>query len=161
MLANRWVQLLLSAGVSSANLFQGRQYEANNFTANCAAIASRLEIPHATVDFSQVVVAGTNLSLPDRITTCGSPFQVVTTDLCRVALNVATSNSSETNLEVWLPSNWTGRFLSIGNGGLGGCIFYDDLAYAASLGFASVGVDNGHTGNAGGEYLKQWDMQGI
>jgi feruloyl esterase len=49
-------------------------------------------------------------------------------------------------MEVWLPQNWTGRFLSTGNGGLGGCIQYEDLDYATSLGFASVGTNNGRQG---------------
>ncbi|KAK5160210.1 hypothetical protein LTR04_004764 [Oleoguttula sp. CCFEE 6159] len=59
-------------------------------------------------------------------------------------MKVATSNRSEITLEAWLPTNWTGRFLSIGNGGVSGCIQYEDLAYTAGLGFATVGANNGH-----------------
>ena len=59
-------------------------------------------------------------------------------------------------LEAWLPTNWTGRFLSTGNGGVSGCIqceltcefvfgnnadedIDEDMAYTAGLGFATVG----------------------
>ncbi|KAJ4220548.1 tannase [Fusarium solani] len=66
--------------------------------------------------------------------------------MCRIALTVKTSPSSEISMEAWLPRNWTGRFLSVGNGGLGGCISYGDMAYTMSQGFASVGANNGHNG---------------
>jgi hypothetical protein len=35
-------------------------------------------------------------------------------------------------MEAWLPRNWTGRFLSVGNGGLGGCQLYAAISTAAS-----------------------------
>lgn len=52
----------------------------------------------------------------------------------------------------------TGRFLSIGNGGLSGCIQYADLAYTASYGFASVGANNGHNGTSGEAFLNNDDI---
>jgi feruloyl esterase len=64
-------------------------------------------------------------------------------------MHVDTSNASGIVLEAWLPSNWSGRFLSTGNGGLAGCIQYYDLAYTAGLGFAAVGANNGHNGTSG------------
>ncbi|KAK8042506.1 Tannase/feruloyl esterase [Apiospora phragmitis] len=36
--------------------------------------------------------------------------------------------------------------LSTGNGGIGGCVQYDDVEWAASLGFAAVATNNGHDG---------------
>ncbi|EXJ88746.1 feruloyl esterase [Capronia coronata CBS 617.96] len=56
-------------------------------------------------------------------------------------------------MEIWLPEDWSGRFLSTGNGGLGGCIQYEDIEYAASLGFAAVGTNNGHDGMSGRSFL--------
>ena len=47
-------------------------------------------------------------------------------------MNVTTSNASGIVLEAWFPSDWNGRFLSTGNGGIGGCIQYEDIAYGAS-----------------------------
>lgn len=91
------------------------------FQRSCASIASELNLVNATVYFSEFVGAKTTLSLPDNNSTCGQPSQVVSTDLCRIALYVATSQRSGINMEAWLPKEWTGRFLSTGNGGLGGC----------------------------------------
>ncbi|KAF2450862.1 tannase and feruloyl esterase [Karstenula rhodostoma CBS 690.94] len=151
MLQN-WAQFVLAVGSALANPLISRQYATDDFGANCASIASKLELANATVYFSQFVAAGQNLSIPDRNVTCGAPYQAVSADLCRIALYVATSNSSGINMEAWLPSNFSGRFLSTGNGGLAGCIGYDDMAYTTSLGFASVGANNGHNGTSGGAF---------
>lgn len=155
----KWAQLLiLQAGSSSAGTVYRRQNGTDGFESQCASIASKLEVENATVYFSQFVPAGTNLSLPENNVTCGQSFQVVPADICRVALYVATSNRSGINMETWLPSNWTGRFLSSGNGGLNGCVSYADLAYGASLGFSSAGGNNGHNGTSGGAFYNNADV---
>jgi len=75
-------------------------------------------------------------------------------DICRLVLQVKTIQASQVSLEVWFPENWSGRFLSTGNGGLMGCIFYHDMAYAAAMGFAVVGTNNGHSaGDTGRPFL--------
>jgi feruloyl esterase len=61
-------------------------------------------------------------------------------------------------MEAWLPSNWTGRFLSGGNGGLNGCVDYANLAYTSGLGFSSVGTNNGHNGTSGEPFLNNADV---
>ncbi|KAM0276445.1 hypothetical protein ACHAQH_006750 [Verticillium albo-atrum] len=61
-------------------------------------------------------------------------------------------------METWLPVDWSGRFLSTGNGGLGGCIQYEDMQYAASQGFATVGTNNGHDGGDGQTFLDNPDI---
>lgn len=68
-------------------------------------------------------------------------------------MNVTTSNTSHIVLEAWMPSTWNGRFMSTGNGGIGGCIQYNDLAYASSYRFAVVGANNGHHGDTGRPFL--------
>lgn len=75
-------------------------------------------------------------------------------DLCRIAMFVNTTTVSGITLEAWLPLNWHGRFLAVGNGGLSGCIYYEDIAYGASLGFATVGSNNGHNGTSGKPFYK-------
>lgn len=68
-------------------------------------------------------------------------------NICRIVLSVATSGNSNTYIEVWLPSGddeWNGRLMATDNGGLGGCVAYDDMAYTSSLGFAVVGDNAGH-----------------
>lgn len=73
-------------------------------------------------------------------------------------MNVTTSEQSGIRLEAWFPQNYTGRFLSTGNGGDGGCIQYPDLDYTTSLGFAAVGANNGHDGMTGVPFLNNPDV---
>lgn len=73
-------------------------------------------------------------------------------EICRLTSYVKTSSDSGIHLEAFLPTNWTGRFLSTGNGGTGGCIQYEDIAYGASFGFASFAANNGHNGTSGVEF---------
>jgi len=117
----------------------------------CSSIANTFHQPDVTVNFAQHIPAGTNLTLEqdDNLATCDRPYQIVPVDLCRVAMFVKTSDISNITLEAWLPTNWTGRFLSTGNGGTSGCIQYEDIAYATSFGFATVGANNGHNGTSG------------
>jgi feruloyl esterase len=128
------------------------------FQSSCASIGSTLDLENVTVYFSEFVASGTNLSLPDNNATCTTPFMDVPVDLCRIALYVSTSERSGIHMEAWLPANWTGRFLSAGNGGIAGCIGYDDMSYAVGYGFASVGANNGHNGTSGGAMLNNPDV---
>ncbi|KAF7289863.1 Carboxylic ester hydrolase [Mycena indigotica] len=77
----------------------------------------------------------------------------VTASLCRVEFTTNTSNTSSVRAEAWLPDEWYGRFLAIGNGGLGGCIDYAELDYGSSMHFATVGSNNGHDGRNGIVFL--------
>ncbi|OAL51976.1 tannase and feruloyl esterase [Pyrenochaeta sp. DS3sAY3a] len=120
-----------------------------DFTEQCASLAAKLKIPNSSVAFSTYIPANTTLELVNNDPTCTRPSQAVSVDVCRVGLNITTSPISGLRMEAWLPRNWSGRFLSTGNGGLGGCIQYEDIEYAASLGFATVGTDNGHDGMTG------------
>lgn len=78
-------------------------------------------ITNATVTEHAFIQSGTNLSLPDNDPSCGSNSQIVPVDLCRVAVQISTSERSGVVAEVWLPESWNGRLLTTGNGGLGGC----------------------------------------
>lgn len=71
---------------------------------------------------------------------------------------VNTSDTSSMTLEAWLPSNWTGRFLSGGNGGLSGCVQYVDLSYGSSSGFATVSGNNGHNGSSAEPFYQRPDV---
>jgi len=125
----------------------------NGFSRQCTSVATKLHIPQANISFTEFVAANTTLQFPNADPSCTRPSQAVSANICRVGLSVKTSATSGIRMEVWLPQNWTGRFLSTGNGGLGGCIQYEDLDYAASLGFASVGTNNGHEGMTGESFL--------
>ncbi|KAJ0417825.1 putative feruloyl esterase B-2 [Aspergillus carlsbadensis] len=121
----------------------------DKFQARCENFANEIDIPHVKVNFANYLPGGTNLSLVDNDPSCGAAYQGVTADTCRIAMAVATSNSSEITLEAWFPREYNGRFLSTGNGGLSGCIQYYDLDYTAGFGFATVGANNGHNGTSG------------
>lgn len=73
-------------------------------------------------------------------------------DLCQVTLNVKTSGTAETYMEVWLPNGddteWNGRSMNTDNGGLNGCIHYVDMQYVTGLGFAAIGDNAGHNGSS-------------
>ncbi|CRG84502.1 feruloyl esterase, putative [Talaromyces islandicus] len=128
------------------------------FVTKCLGFGDRIDLPHVTVNFASYVPGGTNLSLADNPPSCGESSQQILTDTCRVAMAVTTSNRSQITLEAWFPRNYTGRFLSTGNGGISGCIQYYDLAYTASLGFATVGANNGHNGTSGEAFYKNPDV---
>jgi feruloyl esterase len=55
----------------------------------------------------------------------------------------------EINFELWLPSNWSGRFEGVGNGGLTGAINYPAMGTALALGNAVASTDTGHKTETG------------
>ncbi|KAL1626676.1 hypothetical protein SLS54_002839 [Diplodia seriata] len=127
-------------------------------TSNCSSLANSLDIPGTKIHTAELVSAGSTVSIPNVDPSCGRGPQTVSTDICRISLYYSTSNRSGFEMEAWLPTNWTGRFLSTGNGGLGGCIQTEDLDYAVSLGFAAVGTNNGHNGMSGASFLHNPDV---
>ncbi|KAK2039348.1 tannase and feruloyl esterase [Colletotrichum somersetense] len=142
-----------SLNLSAMLLVPAAHYVMSAPVDDCAAMATTLQLPNTTVWFSTAVPAGTNLTFPENHPTCTRPSQVVDVDICRISMLTVTGPTSNISLEAWLPSNWTGRFLSTGNGGTGGCIQYEDLNYAATQGFAAVGANNGHNGTIGSPFL--------
>lgn len=105
--------LLLSMPVRSQDAFQKKK---------CLAFTPEAYIANSTRQVLEYVPAGTNLTFPDNDPTCARPSQVVSADLCRIALLIPTSNRSSITFEMWLPVQWSGRFLGTGNGGIDGCL---------------------------------------
>ncbi|KAG8166041.1 hypothetical protein KVR01_004593 [Diaporthe batatas] len=137
----------------------GRTSASAAFEQKCSSFdPSSVGITNATVTEHVYVGSGTNLSLPDNDPSCNYNNQVVPANLCRVALQIATSGSSGIVAEVWLPENWNGRLVTTGNGGLGGCIDYSAIAYTANNGFASVGTNNGHNGTSAIQFLNSTEV---
>lgn len=99
-------------------LFPSHWEVSNTFETTCATIGSYISANDRNIWFSEIVPGGTNLSFPEG---CWQQSQVVSQDICRITLSVSTSDMSEISLEVWLPRDWSGRFLSTANGGLSGC----------------------------------------
>lgn len=63
--------------------------------------------------------------------------------ICRVVIKSAPGPGSEIISEVWLPDNWNGIFVGLGNGGMAGVISYDALTTYARRGYAAAHTDMG------------------
>ncbi len=63
---------------------------------------------------------------------------------CRVAGSLHPSADSDIKIEVWIPSDWNGKFQGVGNGGFAGEISYSAMAFAVSHGYATASTDTGH-----------------
>jgi len=124
-----------------------------NFSTACLGFEPLKYVPDAAVNAHEFITAGTTLQFLDSDPSCAPPNQTVSVDICRIALNISTSDRSGIIFESWLPRNWTGRFLATGNGGIDGCIKYDDINYGNTNGFSAVGSNNGHNGTGGKAFL--------
>jgi feruloyl esterase len=145
--------LLLAVGIPAELVAPVRgefvQYHGLDFQTACLAFKPTDEVPNSQVNVQEFVPAGTNIFFPDNDPSCARPNQTASVDVCRIALNISTSSRSSIIFESWLPSGWTGRFISTGNGGIDGCIKYEDINYGTTNGFAAVGSNNGHNGTGG------------
>lgn len=63
---------------------------------------------------------------------------------CALIVNVTSSNSSNFRFGIFLPTQWNGRFLTVGNGGFAGGINWLDMGAGIRYGFAVVSTDTGH-----------------
>jgi feruloyl esterase len=68
----------------------------SNPVAACQKLGASLASENVTVNFAEYVPARTNLTFTQayNLSTCGLPSQVISIDLCRVAMYVATSYRS-------------------------------------------------------------------
>ncbi|KAK5996263.1 putative feruloyl esterase B-2 [Cladobotryum mycophilum] len=131
----------------------------SDFQQQCLSFAPEKLIKNSTLTRLEYITSGTTLQLPDNVASCTRPSQVVSTNLCRIALHIPTSNRSSITFELWLPEDWrSARFVATGNGGIDGCIKYEDLAYTTSNGFAAMGTNNGHNGTTGVTLLNNPDI---
>ncbi|KAL5521023.1 hypothetical protein ACEPAG_8945 [Sanghuangporus baumii] len=138
-----FLRLSTFIGLALGLLATGAQ--AANSTA-CAALA--------TTDFSSLnttVLNATYYDSPATVSTLGTceTQATVNVSLCRIQYVVNTSDISAITGEAWLPDDWNQRFVALGNGGLGGCIDYDNLHTGSSKGFAAIASNNGHDGDTG------------
>ncbi|KAK2012842.1 tannase and feruloyl esterase [Colletotrichum eremochloae] len=128
------------------------------FQDDCLALTPEAAVANSTGKTLEFVTSGTKLSFPEQDASCNRASQVVRADVCRVAMNITTSDRSEVAAEVWMPKDWNGRLVTVAGGGLDGCIHYEDMAYATANGFAVVGTNNGHAGTAGFQFLDNEDV---
>ena len=105
-----------------ADLVAGAHTLGQDFESACLSFKPQSCIYNSTLTRLEYVKNGTTLQLTDNDSTCGRPSQQVFADLCRIGLEIPTSNRSSISFELWLPEDWSsGRYLATGNGGIDGC----------------------------------------
>lgn len=150
------------------------------FQQSCLSFQPQKHVYNATLTARAFVPANTTLAFPDNDATCSRASQLVSADICRIALSIPTSDKSSITYEMWLPREWSGRFLATGNGGIDGCmpcsrfprpirirnangrtagVKYEDLAYTSLNGFAAVGSNNGHNGTYGNAFYQNDEVK--
>ena len=99
-----WAQCYVAAQTDSA--------------ASCLSLKDRLKLEDTTI------LDVTHIAGPANVSTPGScqSTAIVNTNICRVQFVIHTTSDSSVHAEAWLPDTWFGRFLGLGNGGLGGCM---------------------------------------
>jgi feruloyl esterase len=67
---------------------------------------------------------------------------------CRIAAVLAPSHDSHIEMELWLPDDWNGKFLALGNGGWAGSMSFSAMALGLEAGYAVASNDTGHKGGS-------------
>lgn len=94
-----------------------------NPEAACQALGASLKIDSVTVNFAQYLPAGSNITLTQayNLSNCGYTSQVVSSDMCRLAMYVATSyRSGEYSSVLLLHRRWKGVLEGKGKKEMGG-----------------------------------------
>ena len=102
---------------------------------NCADLA-QLKLSHVTV--TEAVMMYARPEPP-------SPYPTY----CRVKAIAAPTPDSHIGFEVWIPKNWYGRYLQLGNGGFAGAIPEAAMRAGIAQGYAVAGTDDGHQSATG------------
>src|SRR5687768_7705350 len=77
--------------------------------ATCESLSSA-KLPNVTITMAQPVAAGT-FTAPGRGGRGGAPMADLPA-FCRVAATLAPTSESDIKMELWLPANWNGKFLT-------------------------------------------------
>lgn len=113
----------------------------------CVSLAQTFKLPNTKIILAEYIKNGTTINLQNVHPSCGSSNITVNSNICRISWNTTTGSKSGFRFEAFLPINWSGRFVTLGNGGVGGCILYDQLVNSAQQGFAAIDTNNGHDGD--------------
>nr|GAT47363.1 predicted protein [Mycena chlorophos] len=140
-----------------SRLFAGWLQPAGNATlqANCLALKTNFTFENTAI-LGVSYLPGPSKLAPLGICETGKVRH--SAPMCRVQFHTNTSAESGIDAEMWLPDEWNGRFMGLGNRGLTGCIRYDQLEYSSSmLHFATVSTNGGHDGDTAQPLLKNPD----
>ncbi|KAI0842759.1 tannase-domain-containing protein [Hypoxylon sp. FL0890] len=137
----------LASGASSESAKKNDNINANNnhrrqTSCNVDTFASVLPTA-AKVERVEYISAGSTFGEP--LTDLMYPIPPTNLpELCAVIISVASSPVSAYRFGMFLPAEWNGRFLTVGNGGFGGGINWLDMGAGVRYGFAVVSTDTGH-----------------
>lgn len=92
------------------------------YSSRCTSFGASLAFPNTTVLHTTYYPDAQNFTLPGADPTCQLSAENYV-PLCRIAMLVDTTDSSQVVMEAWLPDKWSGRVGTVGNGGLGGCLY--------------------------------------
>jgi feruloyl esterase len=87
-MALRWTSLLCIA--SCLSLFAAKAID--DFEQLCLSFTPESLVKNSTRTVLEYVPANTTIEFPDNDASCVRPSQLVSADMCRVALSIATSN---------------------------------------------------------------------
>lgn len=107
----------------------------------CESLAS-LALPNAKVTSAEAIAAGA-FKAPNAGRGAAAFAQLPA--FCRVAATLTPAKDSQIKMEIWLPADWNGKFLAVGNGGWAGTISLDAVAQGLRRGYAAASNDTGHS----------------
>ena len=95
--------------------------------ANCDPSTIQAALPEgASVNFAYSLAANSTFEIPKSNT--GYPTNPVNLPgLCAISVQVESVSNSTYGFGLFLPDDWNGRFLAVGNGGFAGGINYLDM----------------------------------
>jgi hypothetical protein len=106
----------------------------------CAALLN-LHLDNTTITTAETVPAG-SFDPPG-----GTPPFTDLPEFCRVVGMITPVANSQIGFEVWMPTDWNGKFNSLGSGGSAGSIGYAALRASLLREYAAMATDNGHIGS--------------
>ncbi|KAL7628517.1 hypothetical protein AAE478_000032 [Parahypoxylon ruwenzoriense] len=141
---------VVSLATAAAASVQAKSYHGNTARqAGCdASTFANVLPPTARVERIEHVSAGSTFGEP--LTDLMYPIPPTNLpELCAAIIAIASSSTSSFRFGLFLPAEWNGRFLAVGNGGFGGGINWLDMGAGVRHGFAVVSTDTGHNSSTG------------
>jgi len=114
--------------------------------ATCTELAT-LALPNARIDLAESVPAGDFSFDVNRPGTSQQNHRNLPA-FCRVAATLTPTSDSEIKIEVWLPEDWNGKLLAVGNGRWAGSISFGAMANGLRKGYAATSTDTGHAAHS-------------
>jgi feruloyl esterase len=140
----RSVQSLLAAGAATLALTAATSAHA----ASLCGDMLQAKLPNMTVNAASDVAG---LLPENKLAPSLKPGAAGLKDLprfCRVIATLTPAANSHIRFEIWLPEQWNGKLLGIGNHGFGGEFEHEDMAMGLRRGYAVAMSDEG-VGSAG------------